>query len=132
MSDTFGENFGSDGRPMGTENITTIQCDTTNNVCTIPVPAPSYALVFLTSTSLDEPGAEASMTFPTTVQTKTRNTVTIDQAVLATSNGGYGKQLGSTSAGSNNGAAPSGMVPGMVTVMALASGLLVLARMVAR
>ncbi|KAG6827198.1 hypothetical protein H0H92_012825 [Tricholoma furcatifolium] len=101
---TFGANFGSDGRPMGDLNITTIQCDTTNNVCTIPVPAPAFALVFLSSSALNEPGAGASTTFATTVQTKTRNTVTIDQAVLATSNGGYGKRIGSTSAGSTSAA----------------------------
>ncbi|KAG6864423.1 hypothetical protein C0991_009617 [Blastosporella zonata] len=128
---TFGDNFASDGRPMGTENITTIACDSTTNLCTIPVPAPSYALVFLTAAALDEPGAAATVTFPTTIVTQTRNTVTVDQAVLATSNGGYGKQLGSTSAGSESGALSSG-APGIVSVLALASGFLVLGRIVGR
>ncbi|KAG6815750.1 hypothetical protein H0H87_011662 [Tephrocybe sp. NHM501043] len=129
---TFGDNFASDGRPMGQENITTIACDSTTNLCTIPVPAPSYALVYLTDAALDEPGVAATTTFPTTVETRTRNTVTIDQAVLATSNGGYGKKLGSTSAGSTSGAAPVKAAPGIVSVLALASGLLVLARMMGR
>ncbi|KAG6835065.1 hypothetical protein H0H93_005181, partial [Arthromyces matolae] len=118
---TFGDDFGSDGRPMGDLNITTIQCDTTTNLCTIPVPAPSYALVYLTDTSINEAGGAATTTFATTVQTKTRNTVTIDQAVLATSNGGYGKQLGSTSAGSESGAMMGGLraAPSLASVLAL-------------
>ncbi|KAG6839220.1 hypothetical protein C0991_004741 [Blastosporella zonata] len=48
---TFGDNFTSDGRPAGDEKIVTIACDRTTNLCTIPVPAPSYALVFLTGTA---------------------------------------------------------------------------------
>ncbi|KAG6915354.1 hypothetical protein DXG01_012005 [Tephrocybe rancida] len=131
---TFGDNFASDGRPIGNENITTVPCDATTNLCSIRVPAPSYALVFLTDASLSEPGTAATTTFATTVQTRTRNTVTVDQAVLATSNGGYGKKLGSTSAGSSNGAAPGGMraVPGLVSVLALTAGVLVLGRMFGR
>ncbi|KAG6876773.1 hypothetical protein C0992_011829 [Termitomyces sp. T32_za158] len=131
---TFGDNFASDGRPVGDINITTITCDGTTNLCTVPVPAPSYALIYLTDTSLNEPGGAATQTFATTVQTRFRNTATVDQAVLATSNGGYGKKLGSTSSGSSN-AAVSGrlmMAPGLVSVLALVVGLGVLQRVVRR
>ncbi|KAG6830759.1 hypothetical protein H0H92_014840 [Tricholoma furcatifolium] len=34
----FSAIFGSNGRPVDNVDITTIQCDTANNVCTIPVP----------------------------------------------------------------------------------------------
>ncbi|KAG5638703.1 hypothetical protein H0H81_010928 [Sphagnurus paluster] len=96
---TFGGHFDSDGRPIGTENITTVQCDQVNNVCVISVPAPSYALVFLDGTLTETEGAP-STTFPTTAQTKTRNTATVDATLLATSNGGFDKKkLGSTSPG---------------------------------
>jgi len=119
---TFGGNFQSDGRPIGTENITTVQCDT-NNLCTIKVPAPSYALVFLTDTALGESvGGAPVTTFPTTALTKTRNTVTVDPAVLATSNGGFDKSnVGSTSPGSTKSAAV-GRARGVGLVLALAAG----------
>lgn len=121
---TFGDVFGSDGRPMGDMNITTISCDTTTNLCTIPVPAPSYALVFLTGDGLNEPGTAATTTFATTVETRTVNTVTVDQAMLATSNGGYGKKVGSTSPGSSKGAAMSERrAPEVMTVLALTAWL---------
>ena len=72
-----------------------------------------------------------STTFATTVETRTRNTVTVNQAVLATSNGGYGKNLGSTSPGSSNGAAMSVMrSPAVMSVLALTAGLVVVHKMV--
>ncbi|KAG6805395.1 hypothetical protein H0H92_015573, partial [Tricholoma furcatifolium] len=121
---TFGDTFSSDGRITGTENITTIQCDSTTNLCTIPVPAPSFALVFLTDTSINEPGVAATTTFATTVQTRTRNTATVDPAVLATSNGGYQKMLGSTSPGSTNAAMIAReAAPGLLSAVALVAGL---------
>lgn len=45
----MGAAFGSDGRLQGTEMTYTYQCDTTKNVCSVPVPAPGAALVFLNS-----------------------------------------------------------------------------------
>ncbi|KAG6827199.1 hypothetical protein H0H92_012826 [Tricholoma furcatifolium] len=129
---TFGDVFSSDGRPVGDLNVTTIQCDTTNNVCVIPVPAPAYALVFLSSSAMDEPGAAASTTFATSLQTKTVNTITVNQAVLETSNGGYGKQLGSTSPGSASGSIASRVAPGVMSLFALAAGLLLIGRVAAR
>ncbi|KAJ7834157.1 glycoside hydrolase family 79 protein [Mycena leptocephala] len=92
---TFGGNFESDGRPTGTLDIKTVQCDTTAQTCTIDVPAPGFALVFLTDDGdiadsgkggVGEAGG-ATMTFATTERTKTRNTATVDPSLLATSNG---------------------------------------------
>ncbi|KAG6894191.1 hypothetical protein C0993_012104 [Termitomyces sp. T159_Od127] len=75
---TFGDNFASDGRPVGDINITTITCNGTMNLCTVPVSAPSYALIYLTYTSLNKPGSAATQTFATTVHTRFRNTATVD------------------------------------------------------
>ncbi|KAJ7897684.1 glycoside hydrolase family 79 protein [Mycena olivaceomarginata] len=71
---TFGGFFESDGRPTGQEDIQTVQCDTTAQTCTVDVPAPGFALVFLTDDAFTESKGAASVTFPTTAQTKTRNT----------------------------------------------------------
>lgn len=96
---------------MGTENITSVPCGTTTpGVCTIRVPAPGAALVFLAGrgAAMDTAGAP-SATFSTSSVTKAHNTVTIASSVLATSNGrgGANQQLGSTSSGSVKSAAES-------------------------
>jgi len=92
----------SDGRLTGEETIQTINCNSSAipPACDIPVPAPAVALVFFASDSMDETAGAQSHTFPTTVQTRTRNTVTYDPAVLATSNGHGYVGLGATSPGS--------------------------------
>ncbi|KAF7316422.1 Glyco-hydro-79C domain-containing protein [Mycena indigotica] len=84
---TFGKIFESDGRPMGTEEIKTVNCDAAAQTCTVEVPAPGFALVFLSDSALTETAGAPSVTFTTTALTKTRNTATIDASVLATSNG---------------------------------------------
>ncbi|PFH50113.1 glycoside hydrolase family 79 protein [Amanita thiersii Skay4041] len=107
---TFGGNFNSDGRFMGNEDIQTVNCDQGANTCAIKVPAPSFALVFLTDNALVESGdnGKTTLTFSTTALTKTVNTATVDPSVLATSNGHGGpgsvRKLGSTSKGSISGA----------------------------
>ncbi|KAJ7331317.1 glycoside hydrolase family 79 protein [Mycena albidolilacea] len=84
---TFGGFFESDGRPTGQEDVQTVQCNTTAQTCTVDVPAPGFALVFLTDDAFTESKGAASVTFPTTAQTKTKNTATVDPSVLSTSNG---------------------------------------------
>lgn len=138
---TFGDIFSSDGRPVGTESITTISCSASpgivpsTNICQIPLPAPGFALVFLTPSALSESeaGGTEATTFPTTAQTRTRNTVTVDQAVLATSNGhsgagaGAGRRLGSTSSGSigvNKGVGREDSSAGMVGVVMCVLGII--------
>lgn len=113
---TFGSNFESDGRITGTENIQSVTCSpnaANNNMktCTIHIPAPGVALVFLSNGAMTEMEGGASKTFPTTFETRTHNTVTVDPAVLATSNGhsGMDRIIGSTSEGSENAAAGMGM-----------------------
>lgn len=106
IQQTFGDNFQSDGRLQGTPDVQTVNCNT-GNTCTIKVPAPSFALVFLTSSALSAVSG-GTQTYPTTVMTRTRNTVYIDPSVLATSNGDYGFQnkMGTTSVGSSSNALP--------------------------
>ncbi|KAF7297395.1 Glyco-hydro-79C domain-containing protein [Mycena indigotica] len=109
---TFGGNFASDGRLTGTEDIKTVDCDATAKTCSVKVPAPGFALVFLGGDdALTENKGAPSQTYSTTALTKTVNTATINPSVLATSNGHGGvgdplrfsnNQLGSTSHGSVN------------------------------
>ncbi|EIW83853.1 glycoside hydrolase family 79 protein [Coniophora puteana RWD-64-598 SS2] len=103
---TFGGFFESDGRLQGAPSPSTAQCDTNANTCTVRVPAPGAALVFLNSGSAQQDALPtATQTYPTTAATKVLNTVTIDPSALATSNGGSEKnrQLASTSHGELNG-----------------------------
>ncbi|KAJ7923331.1 glycoside hydrolase family 79 protein [Mycena leptocephala] len=96
---TLGTIHNVDGRFQGDLNIVSIACDTSANTCLIPVPAPAFALVFLTA----EPDI-STVTFSTTAYTNTVGTATIAQSVLETSNGISAKNrpLGSTSSGSQN------------------------------
>ncbi|CUA68540.1 Beta-glucuronidase [Rhizoctonia solani] len=125
---TMGDQFGSDGRMKGEMQTETIPCDTASGTCAITVKAPSIVLVFLNDQTLADstPPSEGPQTFATTAATKIRNTATVDQAVLATSNGrggGHygGGMLGSTSTGSVNSAWRMA-VPGMVAVVGGALG----------
>ncbi|PFH50111.1 glycoside hydrolase family 79 protein [Amanita thiersii Skay4041] len=99
---TFGDHFASDGRFLGDEDIQTVACNQGANTCVIKVPAPSFALVFLTDNGAREAVDGPSKTFATTAHTKTVNTATFDPSLLATSNGhkDLGSKLGSTSKGS--------------------------------
>lgn len=131
---TFGTYFSSDGRLQGDEDIQTVNCDTNANACQIKVPAPGMALVFITDPGiLDQYSSDAQQTFATSVYTRTQNTATVDPSVLATSNGGRGKQdnLGSTSKGENiNNAAASGrFIPSLVALSGLIFGGLLIGRM---
>lgn len=111
---TFGVNFASDGRPMGDLVVDIVTCTPstatapdgstiTSSTCLVTVPAPGFALVFLTQSALDESdNAHPTETFATTAYTKAHNTLTVDPSVLATSNGQDAtvrKYLGSTSFG---------------------------------
>jgi len=100
---TFGKKLTSDGRLRGKLSVTTIDCDTVNNQCRIPVPAPGFALAFLDNGDAQISKAQATQTFATTAYLKKHNTVTYDPAVVATSNGENSgmlrHKLGSTSPG---------------------------------
>ena len=106
---TLGANFRSDGRLRGEETVVNVPCDTATNTCSIRVPAPGFALVFLSDKAFEDstpPGG--TITFATTARTRTVNTATIDPKALETSNGHRGKDrvnMQSTSKGSSpNGA----------------------------
>jgi hypothetical protein len=100
---------------MGSESIQTTQCDQTNNVCQIKLPAPGFALVYLTDNTSPESGSGPTTTFSTSRVTKAHNTVTVDPGVVATSNGhsGMDQKLGSTSFGSVGAAQRVGVGMGM-------------------
>ena len=108
---TLGANFKSDGRLQGEEHIVNVPCDTGTNTCTVTVPAPGFALVFLNDKAYEDSTPSGNtLTFATTARTRTINTATIDPKALATSNGHSGKDradMTSTSKGSSpNGAGP--------------------------
>ncbi|KAJ7266877.1 glycoside hydrolase superfamily [Mycena haematopus] len=107
-----------DGRFKGDLNIVTITCDTGANTCLIPVPAPAFALVFLTPEA-----SIPTVTFSTSVYTNTANTATVAASVLATSNGMSGSdwELASTSQEKNG--ALSGYRPAGVLFRAAVVGL---------
>ncbi|KAJ7865658.1 glycoside hydrolase family 79 protein, partial [Mycena olivaceomarginata] len=98
---TFGSTFASDGRLTGILDIQTIPCDTSARTCSIRVPAPGFALVFLHDPVDEHLESPTAVTWPTTAYTGTMKTLAVDPSVLATSNGHWGNEgrLGSTSRG---------------------------------
>ncbi|KAF7981203.1 hypothetical protein HWV62_34531 [Athelia sp. TMB] len=122
----FGLPFQSDGRLQGDLNVETIQCS--NNQCQVQVPAPGFALVFLTTKAFSEvnPAPSAVPTFSTTTL-RYKAVPTVAQSVLATSNGHGGKggqvALGSTSEEhSASDAAQAVALPLMTVLMAVMVG----------
>lgn len=112
---------------MGDEDVQTVTCDQANNVCTITVAAPGFALVFLKEGAHTEGDGAPSTTFETTAVTRRVNTATVDQAVLATSNGHGGwdeDKMSSTSKGSQSGALTLDVAVGLVTLIVSACVLL--------
>ncbi|KAI0316521.1 hypothetical protein OF83DRAFT_1060198 [Amylostereum chailletii] len=108
---TFGNHFESDGRLTGELSVETIQCDQATNVCSVSVPAPGVAVVFLTDDGYDAvtPPESAVATFPTTYYTATVNTAKVDPSALASSNGhtNLGGLRGATSQGARDRSAGS-------------------------
>lgn len=132
---TMGGMFQSDGRLQGQQQTITIPCDQTANTCTIPVKAPSFALVFLTDDAMTRsspPPGSSTLTFATTAYTGKGGHPVIDPSALATMNGSGGpngqRVLGTTGKGkvmvpTEKSAAAFGMVvPALGSVMALAVG----------
>ncbi|KAJ7592322.1 hypothetical protein C8J56DRAFT_780821 [Mycena floridula] len=90
----------SNGRLKGDVDIKAVTCNGRN--CIIIVSALSMALVFLSEQALWEFDAGTTVTFPTTVFTKTLNTATVDVSILATSNGHQGFTEGEGNGGSTS------------------------------
>ncbi|KAJ7092343.1 glycoside hydrolase family 79 protein [Mycena belliarum] len=129
---TFGKMKAVDGRLQGTLDVRTIACDTGANTCLIPVPAPGFALVFLSDAAWDGVGDPQPATYSTSAYTKTQNTARIDPTALAASNGNSGKLwdsvTGSTSRKSvsaawRNRAAHVGVLLGAGTLVATVASL---------
>lgn len=116
---TMGNSFSSDGRLYG--DLETIQIQCTDGNCVIPVPAPSIALVFLTSDALTESSinAEETLSYSTTIIGE--GDATVAPGALATGNGQDPNKQGSNSKGSrgSDNAASSRASRLGVTAMAL-------------
>ena len=116
---TMGRSFDSDGRLRGDVQTETVQC--TDGTCTINVPAPSIALVFLTPESLsDSTPAPDVAAYTTTVVGEGSATVAV--GALATGNGEDPNLLGSTSKGDRgqNAASRSTNSAGAVSALSIA------------
>ncbi|RXW22272.1 hypothetical protein EST38_g3572 [Candolleomyces aberdarensis] len=130
---TFGGRFQVDGRFKGEENVTTINCDQTNNACVVPVKAPGFALVFLDTADPALSVGQATQTFSTSAYTKGHNTATVAPSILATSNGHSGtdrQHLGSTSEGSKTGSSLSSSGVGLTVSLYTQSFVVVLSALV--
>lgn len=91
------------------------------------VPAPGAAIVYFSNDAQSAIASEQYSTYSTTVITKSKNTVTIDPSVLATSNGEGGKNrlIGGTSQGGSNAAAAGVVAPGLAVLVSVLAGLTV-------
>ena len=67
---TLGGQFEADGRLQGDLHLETVQCDQQNNVCNVKVPAPGFALVFMSDEAAAESEPTSTATFGTTAITK--------------------------------------------------------------
>jgi hypothetical protein len=124
---TYGGPFASDGRIQGDIDVQTVNCDQSANTCAVQVPAPGFALVFLTSAAFSESNPTTTQTFSTTSLTS-GNTATVPAAVLATSNGHSGStwRLGSTSPEDNDAGALA--IPPIAGLIAMLFGTMVVHR----
>lgn len=97
------------------------------------VPAPSFALVYISTSSLS--GTSATQTFATTSVTRLMNTATVDPAVLATSNGHVGLDFlqgyGSTSPQTGNNTRTL-VLPSLAVLGAMVASAIILMKAFAR
>jgi hypothetical protein len=105
---TMGASYTSDGRLYQEQETVSIQCDMAAKTCSIPVYAPSIALVFLTNAAVQEAVGEEQVTstFATTVVNV--GSATVDPGALSTGNGQMGS--GATGATSQGSAQQSGAI----------------------
>jgi hypothetical protein len=120
---TMGAAYTSDGRLYREQETVSIQCDTTAKTCSIPVYAPSMALVFLTTGAMQEAvsSEQATATFATTYVNV--GSATVDPAALSTGNGQMGSSAtGATSEGSAQTSGTAGIlaVPSIMAVLLVA------------
>lgn len=131
---TFGGQFSSDGRLQGSQHVETVPCDQTANTCTVTVPAPGFALVFMSNSALGESTPTSTITFATTATAagqRGTQVAGVDPSVLATSNGHGGQDfgLGSTSKGrSSAGDRAAGVYPSGAVLVAVIAGVATILR----
>jgi hypothetical protein len=129
---TFGGVQASDGRLNGTLNVTTIACNQAANTCSIPVPAPGVALVFLTQDALNAVSPTSTVTFPTTATRGSTTHIYINPTMLQTSYGHTGMRnvYGATSQGSYSSAVSTRctVLSSAIALLAAALGALTLTR----
>lgn len=124
----------TDGRFKGTESIQTVQCDQTANVCSVRVPAPGFALVFMNSDALSGSEPTSTVTYATTAETTHSHThpgqsTVVAPSVLATANGQSGADrvhMGSTSKGSSGASRAAGVSPSIAGLVSVLAGVFVL------
>lgn len=126
--------FQSDGRLQGEQVTETIECDTTNNQCLIPMRAPSFALVFLSQQALtaSSPPTSSTLTFATTSLTKAGGNLLVNPSVLATMNGEGGpgvRYVGSTGKSNVSAAGRQFVIPALGSLLGLAIGCVLAARL---
>ncbi|KAG7535920.1 hypothetical protein FFLO_03591 [Filobasidium floriforme] len=118
---TLRTSFASDGRLYGDRETVTINCDTGANTCSIPLKAPSMAIVFLTDQSLASSTSDdtaSTATFATSVVNV--GSATVDVGAIQSGNGqagggnGGNAVLGSNSKGSIN--AGGRTIPGALSL----------------
>ncbi|KAI0944685.1 hypothetical protein AcW1_002338 [Taiwanofungus camphoratus] len=124
---TLGNRYAADGRLQGSEDVQTITCDQGANTCLVQVPAPGFALVFMSDEAFEDSIPASTATFATTAATNPIETATVNPSVLATSNGqnGLGRKegkLGSTSERSNGTVRAAGVFSAAATLMAFFAG----------
>lgn len=91
---TFGNRFQVDGRLKGDLNIVSINCDRASNTCVVPVKAPGFAMAFINADESEVAVSQATQTFATTAHTRLVNTIAINSASVAASNGHNGTARG--------------------------------------
>ncbi|WVQ82507.1 hypothetical protein IAT38_004636 [Cryptococcus sp. DSM 104549] len=108
---TLGSSFASDGRLSGDLETVSITCS--NGVCSIPVPAPSVALVFLTEDALENSSVSEGATETYATSLVGSGSATVGTDALETSNGDMGSGTGGkTSSGGNASGAERRVAPG--------------------
>lgn len=105
---TMGASYTSDGRLYQEQETVSIQCDMTAKTCSIPVYAPSMALVFLTNGAMQEAVGEEQVTSTFATSVVNVGSATVDPGAMSTGNGQMGS--GGTGATSQGSAQESGAI----------------------
>lgn len=74
---TLGKWTQSDGRLQGEETVLTVNCDQGSNTCAVKVPAPGFALVFMSDDAFQQSAPQTTATFATTAVTRTVSVISI-------------------------------------------------------